>query len=93
MTKVRIYNPTKRPIQSGGNAESWVLEFIPGAHKRSIDPTMGWTSSKDMMQEVRMTFPSCDTAVAFAIKNGMSYEIVETLPHKIIKKSYSDNFV
>lgn len=93
MTKVRIYNPTKTAMQSGSRFESWILEFIPNTRKRSIDPVMGWTSSKDMMQEVKMTFPSRDAAVAFATKNGMSYEIVETLPRKIIKKSYSDNFV
>ncbi len=80
-------------MQSGMHSGGWVLEYLPNAHERSIDPVMGWTSSKDMMQEVKMTFPNLESAISFADANNMSYEVIEPTARKVIKKSYSDNFV
>lgn len=93
MTKVRIYHPTKTAMQSGSGDNNWVLVFTTGADDRFIDSTMGWTSSRDMMQEVKLTFPNRDTAIAFATENNMSYEVVEPTLRKIVKKSYADNFI
>jgi hypothetical protein len=59
----------------------------------SLDSTMGWTSSSDMMKEVVMRFSSKDLAIKYAMDNNIEYEVIEPIVRKIIKKSYSDNFV
>jgi hypothetical protein len=54
---------------------------------------MGWESSRDTMSEVKLTFPEKEQAINFAKKNGINYYVVEPGKQKIIKKSYSDNFL
>ena len=39
---------------------------------------MGWTSSRDMMQQVRLTFATLDEAMAYAEKHGWQYTVEET---------------
>jgi hypothetical protein len=88
----RIYRPSRTTTQSGlARSKLWVLEFEPAA-PRQIDPLMGWTSSSDMTSEVRLNFASKDEAIAYAVKNGLSYRVEESkpAPRKIL--SYSDNF-
>ena len=49
--QVRIYKPAKTAMQSGQrNTKEWVLETEPAP--KEIDPLMGWTSSRDTMQQV-----------------------------------------
>ncbi len=88
-----IYNPTKSAMQSGYGHSSWILEFSPSPNSMSLDSTMGWTSSSDMMKEVVMRFSSKDLAIKYAMDNNIEYEVIEPIVRKIIKKSYSDNFV
>ena len=79
-------------MQSGKrNSKNWFLEF--DALDSGIDPLMGWESSKDTMSEVKLEFESKEQAIAYAKKNNISYYIVEPQRRKIIKKSYSDNFI
>lgn len=79
-------------MQSGtANTKAWVLEAEPET-PRSNEPLMGWTSSSDTGQQVRMTFDSKDAAIAFAIKQGWAYTVREPKPRKPIRKSYADNF-
>ena len=92
MTKVRISIPAKSAMQSGVSGEKWVIEFLESAGTRSIDGTMGWTSSNDMSAEVKLEFPTSAAAIAFAEKNDWSYEVIEPKPRRLIKKSYADNF-
>jgi len=54
---------------------------------------MGWESSNDTMSEVKLEFSSKDQAVNYAKKNNINYYVVEPQKRKIIKKSYSDNFL
>src|SRR5215468_3101255 len=52
----RIYKPAKTAMQSGtAKTREWVLEFEP-EQPREIEPLMGWTSSGDMRQQVRLRF-------------------------------------
>lgn len=92
MIKARIYCPTKTTMQSGFGNQEWLLEFTPHTGARFIDPEMGWTSSYDMMQQIRMSFPTVDAAKEFADKNDISYEVIEMPTRKLIKKNYADNF-
>lgn len=88
----RIYRPAKSAMQSGAaKYDEWVLEFAP-AKRREADPLMGWTSSSDMLQQVRLEFPDKQHAVAYAEQHGLPYRVFEPQPRAAIKKSYSDNF-
>ena len=69
--QVRIFKPAKTAMQSGtGNTHEWVLE--PEPSRKGIDPLMGWTSSRNTMQQVRLFFPTLEEAKAHAEKNGWS---------------------
>ena len=88
----RIYKPAKTAMQSGpARTKDWVLEHEIEA-PREIDPLMGWTSSRDMKQQLRLSFDSKDEAVAYAERNGVPYRVMEPKPRKAVRKSYSDNF-
>ncbi len=88
----RIYKPTKTAMQSGlARTQEWVLEFEPAA-PREIDPLMGWTASRDMGQQVRLTFDTKEEAVAYAERNGLAYTLSEPTTRRPIRKSYADNF-
>ena len=90
--RVRIYQPARSAMQSGtARTKAWVLDFPP-ADPRSIDPLMGWTSSTDMMAQVRLNFPTKDEAIAYAERNGIAYRVEEPKPVKTVLQSYSDNF-
>ena len=92
MKKAKIYKPTKTVMQSGSrNTKKWLLEF--DTLNTGIDPLMGWESSKDTMSEVKLEFSTREQAINFAKKNNIDYYIIEPQKHKIIKKSYSDNFL
>ena len=53
---------------------------------------MGWTSSTDMKQQLRLEFSSREAAIAYAERNGVAYQVEEPKPVRVPKKSYSDNF-
>ena len=92
MRKAKIYKPTKTAMQSGHrNSKNWLLEF--DTLDNGVNPLMGWETSKDTMSEVKLEFPSMDSAVKFAEKNNIEYSIIEPQKRKIVKKSYSDNFI
>ena len=92
MKKAKIYKPTKTAMQSGNrNTRKWILEF--DTLDTGIDPLMGWETSKDTMSEVKLEFTTKDEAINYAKKNNVKYYIVEPQKRKIIKKSYSDNFL
>ena len=87
-----IFKPAKTAMQSGtARTHEWLLVPEPQS-PREIDPLMGWTSSRDMSSEVRLTFATKEEAIAYAERNGMAYVVTETPPRIPIRKSYSDNF-
>ncbi len=92
MKKVKIYKPTKTAMQSGVKKfDKWIIEFI--TNKPGINPLMGWESSTDMNGEISLEFSSKDLAVDYAKKNNLDYEVIEPKNRRLIKKSYSDNFI
>ena len=92
MKKAKIYIPTKSAMQSGkGNTKKWILEFE--TQDTGINPLMGWETSTDTMSEVKLEFDSKELAILFAKKNNIEYYIIEPQKSKIVKKSYTDNFV
>ena len=92
MKRAKIYKPTKTAMQSGDrNTKNWLLEF--DTLNTGITPLMGWETSNDTMSEVKLEFSTKEQAINFAKKNDIIYYIVEPQKRKIIKKSYSDNFL
>ena len=71
----RIYRHSPSVTQSGpGAAKPWRLAFDPEA-PRSIEPLMGWTSSGDMKQQIRLSFETREEAVAYAEREGIPYRV------------------
>jgi hypothetical protein len=90
--RVRIYQPSKTAMQSGrAGTRQWVLEFEPES-RTSLDPLMGWTSSRNTRTQVRMSFETLEEAVAYAEKQGYAYAVQQPQARTIRPKSYSDNF-
>ena len=79
-------------MQSGlGKSKSWVLEFV--SKRSGVNPLMGWESSTDTLSEIKLEFESKENAIKYAKKNKLNYEVIDPKIRKIIKKSYSDNFI
>ncbi|TMV49290.1 ETC complex I subunit [Thioclava sp. BHET1] len=92
--RARIYQPAKTATQSGtAKTHSWVLEFTP-AEARSVDPLMGWTSSGDMLGQVRLRFATQAEAEAYAKDNGILYDLILPKPRKtnVRPRGYGENF-
>jgi hypothetical protein len=88
----KIYRPAKTAMQSGkAKTHLWVLEFDQ-EKPRTIDPIMGYTSSSDTRQQVKLTFETAEQAIAYAERNGIDYRVIA--PKEATRKnvSYSDNF-
>jgi hypothetical protein len=88
----RIFSPAKTAMQSGkGKTGLWVLEFEP-AQPRKIDPLMGYTTSRDMRSQIRLTFETKEEAIAYAEKNGIAFSVQEPKEAKRRQISYAENF-
>jgi ETC complex I subunit conserved region len=88
----RIYKPSKSATQSGlARTKQWLLVFDTDK-PREIEPLMGWTSSADTRQQLRLWFDTKEEAIAYAQRMGIAYRIEE--PHEVKRRtmSYSDNF-
>ena len=92
MTTARIYKPAKTAMQSGtARTKQWLLEF-ERVSPREIEPLMGWTSSGDTRQQVKLWFDSKDEAVAYATREGIAYRVEEPQEAKRRIIAYADNF-
>ena len=88
----RIYKPAKTAMQSGtAKTRLWVLEYEPEA-PRAVEPLMGWTSSGDMRQQLRLQFDTKEEAIAYCERSGIPYQLAETKASARRTISYSDNF-
>jgi hypothetical protein len=92
MRKAKIYIPNKNPMQSGtGKTDKWILEYE--TKNPTNNPLMGWESSSDTYTELKLEFSSKELAINYAKKKKIDFEIIEPRKRKIVKKSYSDNFL
>ena len=62
-----------------------MLDYEPEA-AREIDPLMGWTSSRDMKSQLRLSFETKEEAVAYAERNGIPYRLLEPEPRASVRK-------
>jgi hypothetical protein len=89
--RVRIFKPAKTAMQSGqANTKEWVLE--PEPSRKEVEPLMGWTSSRDTMGQVQLSFATLDDAKAHAEKNGWQYTVEMPKSRPVRPKAYADNF-
>ena len=78
-------------MQSGlGNTDKWILKYV--TENPGINPLMGWESSTDTLTELKLEFSTKESAIDYAKKNKIEFEIINPQERKIIKKSYADNF-
>ena len=89
--QVRIFKPAKTAMQSGqGQTKEWLLVTEP--RPKILDPLMGWTGSRDTMQQVRLRFETLDEAKAYAEKSGWHYTVEQPHARHVRPKAYADNF-
>ncbi|KAF9019033.1 hypothetical protein BDZ89DRAFT_1021088 [Hymenopellis radicata] len=91
---VRIYQPTRNTMQSGGaKMERWRIDWdiLPGGG-RWENPLMGWASSADYMQGTRISFRSKEDAIHFAEKQGWDYYVQPSVVKRVPPKNYSENY-
>ena len=86
-----IYAPSKPASQSGTNTNYWLIKFAPQATHEN--PLMGWTSSNDPVQGLRVKFDSEEAAVQFCTRNGWEYTVQRPTKKNIGIRMYSDNFL
>ena len=53
---------------------------------------MGWIGSADTQAQVRLNFQTREEAVAFAERNGITYDLELAQPRHVRPKAYADNF-
>ncbi|XP_061672802.1 NADH dehydrogenase [ubiquinone] iron-sulfur protein 4, mitochondrial [Syngnathoides biaculeatus] len=89
--KVHIFVPARTAMQSGvNNTKKWKMDF--DTRERWENPLMGWASTADPLSNMVLSFSSKEDAVAFAEKNGWSYDITDQRTSKPRVKSYGANF-
>ena len=88
----RIYKPAKTAMQSGtAKTREWALDFEP-VQPPTVEPLMGWTSSGDMMQQVRLRFDTKEEAIAYCERHGIAYQVLASPQPKRRAIAYADNF-
>lgn len=89
---VRIFKTAKNAMQSGrAKTGVWVLEYERPTPRRP-EPLMGWSSSGDTSNQVRIYFDSEEEAIAFAGKQGWVYDVQAPHLKRIKPRNYADNF-
>ncbi|WP_371851691.1 MULTISPECIES: ETC complex I subunit [Rhodoplanes] len=77
----RIYRPSRSVMTSGkARTKGWKLRFEP-RRAPFIEPLMGWTGSDDTLAQVELSFPTLDSAVRYAERQGLAY-VVEGNVHR-----------
>lgn len=88
----RIYRPAKTAMQSGkAKTQRWVLDYEPETAK-SVEPLMGYTSSSDMKQQIRLYFDTQEDAVSYARRHGIAHRVEKAHERKVRGSAYADNF-
>ncbi|WP_448582773.1 ETC complex I subunit [Thermaurantiacus sp.] len=92
MARARIYQQGKPATQSGrARANLFILEWESERPKRP-DPLMGWAGGADTAEQLRLSFPTLEAALAYARTQGLEVEVVPPQTKRLILKSYADNF-
>jgi hypothetical protein len=92
MPTARIFKRPKNAMQSGkARTHGWALEFEPAEAKKP-DPLTGWAGSGDTRDQIRLTFPTQEAAVAYCEKQGWEPVVVPAPESRLKLQAYADNF-
>ena len=84
---IKIYKPSKSSMQSGlGKTKQWLAEYISEKDKIK-DTLMGWNSSLDTKEQIKMFFDTKEQAIEWSKKNNQQFMIVEPKERKIKPKT------
>jgi hypothetical protein len=90
--RARISKPSRTAMQSGrGRTDQWVLEYETLSPRRP-ENLMGWTSSGDTLNQVKLKFNTLEEAVSFAEEKGLAYTVLPDQERVVRPRNYVDNF-
>ena len=90
--KAKIYQPTKTAMQSGmARTKFWILEFNKSNSNK--DFVMGWTSSSNTDEQIKLKFETQEQAITYAKENNIQFDLTTNKKNKLIIKAYADNFL
>ncbi|XP_014238502.1 NADH dehydrogenase [ubiquinone] iron-sulfur protein 4, mitochondrial [Trichogramma pretiosum] len=88
---VRIYKPAKNAMQSGtDNINFWQISF--DTRERWENPLMGWCSSGDPLQALRVNFETLEEAQEHCKKMGWKYLVQSHHDKDPMPRNYGTNF-
>jgi len=89
---IKIYKPSKSSMQSGlGKTKQWLAEYISEKDKTK-DSLMGWNSSSDTREQIKIFFDTKEQAIEWSKKNNEQFIVIEPKERKIKPKNYASNF-
>ena len=89
---IKIFKPAKTAMQSGrGKTKQWLAEYVSNI-STTKDTLMGWTSSSDTRNQIKIFFETKEQAIKWAKNNNYQFFVEEPQTRKIKPKSYSANF-
>jgi hypothetical protein len=90
--KAKIYQPAKTAMQSGkARTKFWILEFNKSNSNK--DFVMGWTSSSNTDEQIKLKFETQEQAITYAKENNIQFDLTTNKKNKLIIKAYADNFL
>ena len=88
-----IFQPSKSAMQSGlGKSEKWCLSNST-ANESFINSVFCWTGSSNSERNLTLFFDTLESAVRYAESKSFKFDVIEPKKRKVIKKSYSRNFI
>ncbi len=70
-----IYRPSRSVMTSGKTpTKGWRMRFAP-RRAPFVEPLMGWTGGEDTLTQVELGFPTLESAIRYAERQGLSYAV------------------
>jgi len=80
-------------MQSGlSNTKKWCLSNSE-IDESYISSKFCWIGSTNPEKQIKLFFDSLEDAKSFATRNKYDFKIIQPKKRKIVKKSYSENFI
>ena len=90
--RAKIYQPVKTAMQScKARTKFWILEFTKSNSNK--DFVMGWTSSSNTEEQIKLKFETQEQAIAYANENNILFDLTTHKKNRLIIKAYADNFL
>ena len=86
---IKIFKPSKSSMLSGlGKTKLWLAEYISEKDKTK-DSLMGWNSSSDTKEQIKIFFDTKEQAIEWSKKNNEQFIVIEPKERKIKPKNLS----